>query len=117
MNPRKPSHLLFWICFLVGLGSHAEVMAAPAHGKLSSSNAAKVPMQYKVRASFDKEKYFLGENAMLNFSIENTGIDPITIETGGDYRGTLRATRFQIKAVAEDGSVAPDPHPDAALYC
>ncbi len=117
MNPRKPSYLLFWICFLVGLGSHAEVMAAPAHGKLSSSNAAKVPMQYKVRASFDKEKYFLGENAMLNFSIENTGIDPITIETGGDYRGTLRATRFQIKAVAEDGSVAPDPHPDAALYC
>lgn len=118
MNLRKPKYILLSIGLLGGLGGITQIMATPENNnQISSSKNAKVPVKYKVHASFDKAKYFLGENAMLHFSIENTGQDPIKLETGGDYRGTVRATRFQVKVVAEDGSVAPDPHPDAALYC
>jgi hypothetical protein len=118
MKLHKPGHLLMFCGLFVWLGGITQIMAAPEdNNRISSSTAGKAPAQYKARASFEKAKYFLGENAMLNFSIENTSRDPITLDTGGDYRGTVRATRFQVKAVAEDGSIAPDPHPDAALYC
>lgn len=92
-------------------------MATPPDSNDKESSSAKVPANYKLRATFDKPKYYTGENATVTFSVENTGKEPITIETGGDYRGTVRSTRFHVRAVAADGVAAPDPHPDAAKYC
>lgn len=118
MNLKKTKLLLFSLGVFGGLGVFTQIMAAPENNNQTpSSRTPKAPTQYKVRASFDKAKYFLGENAMLNLSIENTGKDPITLDTGGDYRGTVRSTRFRVKALAQDGSVVPDPHPDADMYC
>lgn len=113
MDLAKPKHSLLSFVFLGSLGV-TSAMAAPEN---NDEKPSKAPGSYKLRASFDKPKYFMGENALLTFSIENTGKEPITIETGGDYRNTVRATRFHVKAERSDGSVAPDPHPNAAMYC
>lgn len=74
-----------------------------------------VPDKYKVTASFDKEKYFLGENVLLHFCVENTGAQPFSVDAGGDYRGAARHLRFKVTAVDASGKAARDPHP--ASYC
>ena len=34
-----------------------------------------------------KKEYFLGENMLLHYCLENAGKQPFRIEVGGDYRG------------------------------
>lgn len=108
----KRRHLLFSLTFSIVLSSAGitGTMAKPSNtaegGKLT------VPSKYTLKAAFDRRKYFLGENALVDFVVENSGESGFAIDVGGDYRGSPRSTRFTIKATAADGTVVSDPHPN-----
>jgi len=93
------------------------IPSPPATDPATTSQKSPPPAHYSLAVKFDKPKYFLGENVLLDFIVQNTGTAPFVIGTGGDYRGTYRQTRFKVKATAEDGSCAPDPHPNAEMFC
>ena len=60
----------------------------------------------------DKKDFFLGENALVHFCLENNGSGVIKFNIGGDYRGTLaRHNRFKIVVKDEAGNIQPDPDP------
>lgn len=72
----------------------------------------KVPSGAVARLEFDKPVYFLGENILVHFVLENHGTRPFTVEAGGDYRNATRETRFEVTAQDSDGNLMPDPYPD-----
>jgi hypothetical protein len=63
----------------------------------------------RVRVMFDQTEYFLGENILIHFCVENVGTKPFGVTFGGDYRGMSRNTRFQITALDEHGAAVLDP--------
>ena len=75
------------------------------------------PEGARVSLLLDKPVHLLGENVLVQFCIENAGEEPFKVDTGGDYRGTSRHTRFRVTAVGEDGEAVPDPDPHAANRC
>lgn len=60
----------------------------------------------------DRPEYFLGENVVVNFVLENTGTEPFKASVGGDYRGCDRNLRFKVTATDEQGHVMPSPDPN-----
>ena len=72
-----------------------------------------VPEGAKVTLELDRPEYFLGENVLAHFVLENTGSKPFKISQGGDYRGSSRSLRFVVTATNEAGHETedPDPHP------
>lgn len=70
-----------------------------------------VPKEARVTLSFDKEEYYLGENILAHFCVENTGQGQFHINLGGDYRGAPRPLRFSVVATDENGQEVPDPNP------
>jgi hypothetical protein len=70
-----------------------------------------VPAQARVSVEIDKKEYYLGENVLLHFCIENSGAEPFTIELGGDYRGASRHLRFHVQALDAEGKLCADPDP------
>ena len=68
-----------------------------------------VPDGAKVTIECDKQEYFLGENVLLHFILENTSDKPFEANFGGDYRGAMRALRFKVTATDESGHMADDP--------
>src|SRR5262245_42329080 len=74
-----------------------------------------VPKQARVTLSFDKEEYFLGENILAHFCVENTGQKRFHINLGGDYRRAPCPMRFWVMATDEKGQEVPDPNP--AGFC
>lgn len=75
--------------------------------------APKLPPAGSVKVSLlaEKPEFFIGENILLHYCIENLGTNPVGLSTGGDYRGGTRAHRFKVSAVSSDGREAIDPHP------
>src|SRR5262249_15834343 len=57
-----------------------------------------VPAGARVSLVLDKPQYFLGENILVHFCVENVGAEAFTVETGGDYRGASRHLRFPATA-------------------
>lgn len=74
-----------------------------------------VPGGAKVTIKCDKKEYFLGENVLLHFTLENTGNNPFEADFGGDYRGATRALRFKVTVTDESGRIADDP--DTSEFC
>ena len=74
----------------------------------------KVPNGAVAGLEFDKPMYFLGENILVHFVLENHGTRPFTVESGGDYRMASRETRFEVTAQDSNGNLMPDPNPDEA---
>jgi hypothetical protein len=74
-----------------------------------------VPAHAKVSIELDRKEYFLGENVLLHFRIENTGTEPFKINLGGDYRGASRSLRFAVQAT--DGAGKPSDDPDPSGFC
>jgi hypothetical protein len=72
----------------------------------------KVPNGAVARLEFDKSVYFLGENILVHFVLENHGTRSFTVESGGDYRNATRETRFEVTAQDAAGNLLPDPYPD-----
>src|SRR5262245_45111354 len=70
-----------------------------------------IPAQAKVSIELDQGEYFLGENVLFHFLVENTGKEPFSIEMGGDYRGASRHLRFKVKALDAAGKLCADPDP------
>ena len=72
-----------------------------------------VPAGAVVHLTPDRPEYFIGENVLLHFTLENAGTKPFEASFGGDYRGSPRHLRFHIQATRADGIVAADPYPHA----
>jgi hypothetical protein len=70
-----------------------------------------VPEGAKVTLEFDRPDYFLGENVLVHFVLQNTGDTPFEASWGGDYRGASRHLRFKVTATDEAGQPAEDPDP------
>ena len=94
------------------LSSEYERAAAEA-----SAERPPVPEGAHVWLLLDKEEYFLGENILVHYCLENRGARPFTFRAGADYRGTSRHIRFSVIATGEDGKAALDPDPYAAYRC
>ncbi len=99
--------------FLIGvvLVAILSVAASVATYDFCSGERVPVPAGAKVTLEFDKPTYFLGENILLHFCVENTGSEPFKIDTGGDYRMASRSLRFVVTAWHDDDTQAPDPDP------
>ena len=69
------------------------------------------PETMKISRLADKAEFFLGENILLHYRIENIGKEHLGIDVGGDYRGGTRANRFKVTVVDAAGRELPDPAP------
>jgi hypothetical protein len=70
-----------------------------------------VPAHARVGLLLDKKQYFLGENILVHFFVENTGHEAFSINLGGDYRFASRHLRFSVTATDAQGREVPDPDP------
>jgi hypothetical protein len=73
--------------------------------------AKSIPTNAVILLEFEKTEFLVGENIFANYVISNRGGPVLKPNTGGDYRGGTRASRFKVTAVRVDGYVAPDPQP------
>ncbi|PAW86554.1 MAG: hypothetical protein B9S33_07805 [Pedosphaera sp. Tous-C6FEB] len=69
------------------------------------------PGTAKITLLADKQEFFLGENILLHYRIENAGKEHLGFDVGGDYRGGTRANRFKVTVVDATGRAIPDPAP------
>ncbi len=84
----------FWLAWFAFVSS---VSAEPlSFGMLSDPGP--VPAGAKVTLYADQQEFFLGENVLIHFCLENVGDEPFEISTGGDYRGSSRHLRFKVSA-------------------
>jgi hypothetical protein len=72
---------------------------------------ASPPSRARVVLTANRDAFHLGENVLVHYCLENTSSGPLTIEVGGDYRGSSRSLRFQVTVTGEDGKVVADPDP------
>lgn len=86
------------------------VLAVPASAQRFGTPMP-VPPGARVTLELDKPSYFLGENILVHFRLENVGDKPFSYSYGGDYRGGSRSLRFQVTAVGPDGRPVADPDP------
>jgi len=75
-----------------------------------------VPKGAKVTLKTDRTEYFLGENVLVHFILENTSDKPFKACFGGDNRGASRSLRFIVTATDESGNVAEDPDPSKMCF-
>ncbi|NCA82223.1 MAG: HEAT repeat domain-containing protein [Opitutae bacterium] len=75
-----------------------------------------VPAHAVATVATDRDAFFIGENVLLHFTLENAGPEPFVASFGGDSRGARRHLRFKVAAVHEDGSVAEDPFPFSMCF-
>jgi len=92
------------LSFALGGVARAEENALP-------DQTREVPAGARVSLEADKTGWFLGENIVVHFKVENTGDTPFSISSGGDYRGGTRSNRFKISARDTAGHLVPDPDP------
>jgi len=65
----------------------------------------------RVVLSVDRPRFFLGENVLLRYCLENTSSKPFQIEYGGDSRFSSRSQRFKMRVTDETGALVADPDP------
>jgi hypothetical protein len=82
-----------------------------AHAAGLFDDAGPVPAGARVSLEFDRDTFFLGENVLIHFCLQNVGKEPFQYNTGGDYRGASRALRFKVTALDEHNVEAEDPDP------
>jgi len=70
-----------------------------------------IPNGINIKLELDKTEFFLGENILLHFCLENRGRESITFNTGHDYRGGNRSNRFKLTITDINGNILPDPDP------
>src|SRR6266404_2023662 len=94
-SKRQCSLIAAFIVFLVSPTTH-EVFAQTPVPARPHIPVGSVPASAKITLELDKPEYFLGENILLHFVVENVGEEPFSINLGGDYRGSHRSLRFRI---------------------
>jgi len=80
-------------------------------GATAADRPVAIPSGSKISLVLDRTEFFLGENILLHYGIENTGGPAFAVEVGGDYRGGTRANRFKITARSATGQLVGDPAP------
>src|SRR5512138_2608720 len=80
-------------------------------GSIAHGAPAVKPGPARVELAVRKPTHFLGENVLVDYCVVNTGTAPITIEVGGDYRGSSRSLRFKLAVTDGKGVAQPDPDP------
>ena len=85
----------------------------PATSPLYVEEKLPVPPNAKVTLTCDKDEYFLGENILVHFKLENTGGTAFKANFGHDYRGAARALRFKVTATDQNGDSVADPYPNS----
>lgn len=86
----------------------ADELPQPAR-HIATAKMTPVPKDFEVSATFSKKDYLLGENVPLTYRVKNTGKESFHVDSGGDYRGAPRATRFVVNASGPDGKQCLDP--------
>jgi hypothetical protein len=98
-------YLCLWGAFLFAGNSTSA-------GELSMREASAknpVPAGAKVSIDCDRQEFFLGENVLLHFTLENESDRVFEADFGGDYRGASRHLRFKVTAIDGSGRLAEDP--------
>lgn len=85
----------------------------PATSPLYVEEKLPVPPNAKVTLTCDKDEYFLGENILVHFKLENTGGPAFEATFGSDYRGAPRSLRFIVTATDQNGNAVADPYPNS----
>ncbi|HRI54526.1 MAG TPA: HEAT repeat domain-containing protein, partial [Pseudomonadota bacterium] len=93
------------------LGPGEDKSAAAAEPRWEAGVMQPVPAGARVRLEAGRSEFFLGENVLVHFILENVGSQPFEMAFGGDYRGASRALRFKVTATDEAGRIAEDPDP------
>ena len=75
-----------------------------------------IPDNAKVTLSSKSNKYYLGENILVDFKLENTGGPAFKANFGSDYRGASRSLRYKVTAVDDKGNKVEDPYPGAICF-
>jgi hypothetical protein len=65
----------------------------------------------RVVLSIDRPTFFLGENVLIHYCLENTSSTPFQISYGGDSRGAARSLRFRVTVTDARGAAVADPDP------
>ncbi len=63
-----------------------------------------------------QKSWFLGDNVVVYYVIENVDAEKVDVAFGGDYRGGPRAERVQLTATGPDGKPAADPFPEGMNF-
>ncbi|EEF57510.1 HEAT repeat domain-containing protein [Pedosphaera parvula] len=108
--------LLLWRTLVLTLALSASQANADQPSIWESRATQPVPAGAKVTLELDHPEYFLGENVLVHFTLQNIGDQPFQADFGGDYRGATRALRFKVTATDESGVVAPDPDPSGICF-
>jgi len=112
---QKDSLRAIVLLFLVGavVDAHAadKPPKPPADDSAIFGETGKVPPGAKITLELDKPGFFLGENILANYVIENTGQEAIRFSRGGDSWAASRETRFKVTATDADGNLVRDPDP------
>lgn len=87
------------------------VGASAGHAAAQQSITPPPPGRARVVLSTDRPRFFLGENVLVHYCIENTSSTPFQIRHGGDYRGGSRSQRFKMTLTDERGAAVADPDP------
>lgn len=95
--------------------SRLTAIAFAAVAQLPSMTVVEPPQTADARVvlTADKREFFIGENALIDYCLENTTAVPFTVSIGGDYRGGTRSSRFTVTVTNAAGAVMPDPDPAA----
>jgi hypothetical protein len=78
-----------------------------------SADQPPVPDNAHVTLQTDQDEYFLGENVLVHYKLENSGGESFPAEFGGDYRGAARALRFKVTVLDEKRNPLADPYPNS----
>ncbi len=70
-----------------------------------------VPPAAVIRLEPDREHWYLGENVLVRYIVENAGDTSFTVDRGGDSR-SVRPIRNIVQVIDEAGSLLEDPWPD-----
>lgn len=101
------------LCFGFGMSfmSQARPAASQVETPALASGIAEVPSGARISLEAEGTTWFLGENIVVHFRVENVGATPFQVDSGGDYRGARRYMRFKVVARDENGKAVPDPYP------
>ena len=79
------------------------------HAVTSQRAIKEIPPGFKATLESDRTNYFLGENILLHYRVENVGDKSFGISTGGSFPTPHFTNLFEIKVVSSTGEIVFDP--------
>lgn len=116
---RKIRRARLLLCLVSSVFAASCARAATTSQNEASAFAAgvtKVPSGARVSVEAERTTWFLGENIVVHFRVQNVGATSFAVESGGDYRGARRHLRFKIAARDETGKTVLDPYPSTMNF-